>query len=94
MVASLYLGEAILRLRQFAARVGGVARVQDILASLGNRRPMEAAHTLTLFDAEMAARDDPRPQVLRARAAILAMQEVLARHGSYFGAAGGGDAIL
>jgi len=93
MVAALYLGEAMLRLRQFAARLGGLARVADILAALAKRQPVAASQALKMLDDEVVSRNDPRPQMIRARAAILAMQEVLARHGGYFGAAGGGDAI-
>ncbi len=74
--------------------MGGAARVQDILHALAQRRPAAAATALRAFDAEVASRTEPRAQIMRARAVILAMQEVLARHGGYFSAEGGSDAIL
>jgi uncharacterized membrane protein YccC len=94
MVAALYVGEAMLRLRQLAARVGGAAMVQDVLRAMAQRRPDAAAAALRHFDAEVASRTEPHGQILRARAVILAMQEVLARHGRYFSAEGGSDAVL
>jgi hypothetical protein len=88
------MGEAMLRLRQLAARIGGAARVQDVLRALAQRQPDAAAAALRAFDAEVALRTGPPAQLQRARAVILAMQEVLARHGRYFSAEGGSDAIL
>jgi uncharacterized membrane protein YccC len=95
MVAALYVGEAILRLRQLVGRWGGGAAVGTVLSALARRNPAAACRALAAVDADIAARagDGQDGAVLRARAATLAMREVLTRHGGYFGAAEGGDAL-
>jgi uncharacterized membrane protein YccC len=97
MVAALYVGEAILRLRQLVGRWGGTAAVGDVLSSLARRNPDAACRALAVVDADIAARENavggPDGSLLRARAATLAMREVLVRHSGYFGAREGADAI-
>jgi hypothetical protein len=97
MVAALYLGEAILRLRQLVGRWGANAGVGEVLSSLARRDPGAACRALAVVDADIAAREDAvggtDGSLLRARAATLAMREVLVRHSGYFGAGEGADAI-
>jgi uncharacterized membrane protein YccC len=95
MVAALFVGEAILRLRQLVGRWGGDAEIADVLSALARRRPEAAGRALEVVDADIAARADPagglHGSLLRARAATLAMREVLVRHSDYFGAADSKD---
>ncbi len=93
MVAALYVGEALLRLRHLADRMGGAADVQAILAAMARRQPVQADVALARLDAALMERQPAGVQLTRARAAILALREALARHGQFFGAATAGDAL-
>ncbi len=94
LIAALYVGEATLRLQQLAQRLGAATRVRDVLACLARRQPAAAAQALAELDAQIAQRAEPQAELMRVRAAILALQEALARHGAFFSAARAGDALL
>jgi uncharacterized membrane protein YccC len=97
MVAALYVGEAIIRLRQLVGRWGGDAGVGQVLSSLARRNPQAACRALAVVDADIAAQaesgDGLQGSLLRARAATLAMREVLVRHSEYFSGTEADDAI-
>ncbi len=87
LLAALFAGSEIVRLRQIAPGLG--AELDPAFAALAQGRSANAVAYLGLFDAELAARTDtgPRAQiVLRVRGSILALSEVLTQHAAYFDA--------
>ncbi len=85
VASALFVGGAALRLRFWAARFSHVPALGALLAALGEGR-LDAA-SQALRSADQAFAGDPMPEALRVRASLLALQEALNRHDSYFGAA-------
>jgi uncharacterized membrane protein YccC len=87
LIAALYVGGAVLRMRRWAAELGGSAAIRPLLAALAAGRLDDATLAMAQADAALAAAPARPAEAQRARAALLALQETLARHGAYFGAA-------
>ena len=90
IIAALYVGGAVLRLRRWAARFGpvqsGAPGLVPLFAALGAGRVPQAIVELRRADVAFAHADGPSADIRRARAALLALQEALTRHAGYFGA--------
>ncbi len=93
MVASLYVGEAVLRLRALEDRFDSLAPLRIALKAVSEGRGRAARRALAEADADVAGCGAPDQQVLRARAAMLALSEALARHIDFFGAGNELDAV-
>jgi uncharacterized membrane protein YccC len=83
LVAALFVGEAVLRLRNWMARAGG-ASVPGLLPALAEGRMDDALRALDKADAAFAASAGPHGQAMRARAGLIALREALVRHAAYF----------
>ncbi len=81
ITAALFVGSATLRLRAWAAGFGRIPALGALLAALGAGRISEARLALREADRALGQSDEVRP----ARAALLALEEALGRHGAYFG---------
>lgn len=84
LVAALFVGEAVLRLRSWMARAGG-ASVPGLLPALSEGRMDDALRVLDAADAAFASSEGPPGQQMRARAGLIALREALVRHAAYFG---------
>jgi uncharacterized membrane protein YccC len=85
LVAALYVGEAVLGLRTRTAEFGRESDIEPILTAIGRGDPDGAARALQQADAALAGvRNVPPGPALRARAALLALSEALARHAAFF----------
>ena len=93
LVAALYVGEAVLRLRQLAGRFGNGPALHQAMAALGAGNGNAAIAALAGADTEVRAATAPPEQILRARAAMLALREALGRHAAYFNLGGRRDAL-
>ena len=93
LVAALYVGEAVLRLRaieeRFPNRVFTHAALLDIAAGRG----AAARAALAKADAALVATGAAPQHIMRARAAIMALCEALARHAAFFGVGNDFDAV-
>ena len=85
MIAALYAGGAILRLRRWAARFTREDRLDPLFKALGAGQVPQAMLALRRADAAFAIAEGPPAELRRARAALLALQEALTRHAGYFG---------
>ncbi len=86
LVAALYVGEAVLRLRQLAGRFGNGPALHAAMAAVAANRGAAACAALAEADTEVQAAHAPPAQVMRARAAMLALREALGRYPDYFNA--------
>jgi uncharacterized membrane protein YccC len=94
LVAALYVGDAVLRLRTMEERFGPVDEIDAALAAVAAGRGRAACAHLQAADAVLAARVTPHAALtMRARAALLALREALQRHADFFGAGSDFDAI-
>ena len=85
MIAALYVGAAVLRLRRWAMRFVAVDGLAPLFAALAAGKVPAAIRELARADAAFATADGPAAEVRRARAALLALKEALTRHAGYFG---------
>jgi uncharacterized membrane protein YccC len=85
LVASLYVGEAVLRLRALAARYSNVPQLPAILQAIAEGRDRTARGLLEAADETMASCGAGAAETVHARAAMLALREALTRHGGFFG---------
>jgi hypothetical protein len=81
LVAALFVGEAVLRLRRWMERAGSVS-LPGLLPALAEGRMADALRALDAADDAFAG---PPGQALRARAGLIALREALVRHAAYFG---------
>jgi uncharacterized membrane protein YccC len=89
LLAARSAGSEIIRLRQIARQLAISADLDTSLASIARADTAGAIANLQRLDAALQAQRDSRPNtqtILRARASILALSEVLARHAAYFDA--------
>jgi hypothetical protein len=93
MIASLYVGEAVLRFRQRAGRFGENLEVRRVLQALGRGDADAAMLALAQADKVVASANVLPMLRLRERAAILALSEALARHRAYFSRGRRSDAL-
>jgi len=94
LIAALYVGDAVLRLRTMEERFGDIAEIDAALAAIAAGRGRAARHYLAAADAVVATHATAHPDVtMRARAAMLALSEALARHADFFGAKSDFDAV-
>jgi uncharacterized membrane protein YccC len=94
LVAALYVGDAVLRLRAMEERFGRIAEVDAALTAIAHGQGRAARRYLAAADAVVAARVTPHPALtMRARAAMLALNEALTRHANFFGAGSDFDAV-
>ena len=87
LVAALSVGHEIIHLRHIAHDLGLGPKVDAALAALADGHSARAIAQLTRLDHVLASdvADGPvKATVLRARASILVLADVLARHGAYF----------
>jgi hypothetical protein len=87
LLAALLVGTEITRLRRIAGRFGLRSDLDAALAAVARGDSIGAAAQLAQLEAALAALPCAPPgssAPLRARAAILAMSEVLVRHAAYF----------
>jgi uncharacterized membrane protein YccC len=93
LIASLYVGEAILRFRRHAGRFGENLEVRRVLHALEHGDAAAGALALAQADKVVAGADGPPLLRLRERAALLALSEALARHSAYFSQGRARDAL-
>ena len=87
LVAALSVGTEIIRLRHIARHLGIGPQLDAVLAVLAEGHTARAIARLSRLDDVLAAdaADGPGEEtVLRLRASILVLADVLARHGAYF----------
>lgn len=93
LVAALYVGEAMLRLRAVADTFPSVAGIRIALEATAAGHGRAACRALREADAELVATGAPDALIMRPRAAMLALSETLARHAAFFGAESDFDAV-
>jgi uncharacterized membrane protein YccC len=93
LVAALYVGEAMLRLRAVAEKFPSLVKIREALEEAAAGRGRAACRALKAADAELAATGAPPALIMRPRAAMLALSETLARHAAFFGAGSDFDAV-
>jgi hypothetical protein len=86
LLASLSVGSEIIRLRPEVLRLGVGADFEHALAALAQGNSSTAIARLTRLDAALAGNDYAEREVVRARARILTLSEVLREHADYFDA--------
>jgi uncharacterized membrane protein YccC len=89
LLAALFTGTEIIRLRRIAPRLGLGAELAAALAALAQDNSTTATARLALIDRRLALLTDqeaPAPLRLRARSSILALSDALTQHASYFDA--------
>jgi uncharacterized membrane protein YccC len=89
LVATLSVGSEIIRLHRMASRLGLGADLDAALVALAHGNSALATARLARLDDLLAARPGPGPEAqlaLRARSSILAIEEALTQHASYFDA--------
>jgi uncharacterized membrane protein YccC len=87
LMAALWVGTEIIRLRRIAHRFDGDVELDAALRAVANGDSSAAAERLTRLDQRLAALPNTTPGArarLRARGSILAMSEALAQHAAYF----------
>jgi uncharacterized membrane protein YccC len=84
LIASLYVGEAVLRFRRHLGRFGENQEVRRVLLALAHGDAEAGALALAQADKVVAGAEGPPLQRMRERAALLALSEALARHSAYF----------
>jgi uncharacterized membrane protein YccC len=87
LMAALWVGTEIIRLRRIAHRFDGDVELDAVLDAIAKGDSSAAAERLTRLDQRLAALPDTGPGArarLRARGGILAMSEALAQHAAYF----------
>ena len=87
LMGALAVGHEIIRLRHMVQRLGGDADLEPALAALAQGDSASATAHFARLDAALAGRAGDRAleeTVLRARADILVISEVLAQHANYF----------
>ncbi len=84
LLASMSVGSEIIRLRPAALRLGVGADLEHALASLAEGKCSTAIARLTRLDAALAGNECAEREVMRARAGILTLLEVLLEHADYF----------
>ena len=88
LLAALSVGSDIVRLHQLANELDLGAEFDPVLASVAQGDSAGAAAHLAWLDAALAARTGTVPEmqtVMRARASVLSLSEVLNQHAVYFG---------
>lgn len=93
LIASLYVGEAVLRFRRHLGRSGDNQAVRRVLLALAQGDAEAGALALAQADTVVAGAAGPPMPRLRERAALLALSEALARHKAYFCHGRGRDAL-
>lgn len=83
LLASLSVGSEIIRLRPAALRLGVGADLEHALASLAEGKCSTAIARLTRLDAALAGNKCAKREVVRARARVLTLSEVLLEHADY-----------
>ncbi|MGY3616944.1 FUSC family protein [Bradyrhizobium sp. USDA 10063] len=86
LLGSLSVGSEIIRLRPLALRLGVGAEFEHALAALAQGKSSTAIARLTRLDAALAGNECAKREVVRARACILALSEVLLEHADHFDA--------
>jgi uncharacterized membrane protein YccC len=86
LLASLSVGSEIIRLRPVALRLGVGADFEHALAALAQGKSSTAIARLTRLDAALAGNECAEREVVRARAGILTLSEVLLEHADHFDA--------
>jgi uncharacterized membrane protein YccC len=89
LVAALSVGSETIRLRRIIGRTLVKEDLDAALAALAQGNAEEARRRLAVVDRDLASASEEglaAPDVLRARASILAMSDALSEHASYFGA--------
>jgi uncharacterized membrane protein YccC len=89
LVAALFTGNEIIRLRRIAPRLGLGADLAAAFAALTQGNSTAATAQLALMDRGLAALADQEslaPLALRARASLLALSDALTQYSSYFDA--------
>jgi uncharacterized membrane protein YccC len=87
LIAALWIGTEIIRLRRIAHRFDEDVELDAALGAMANGDSSAAAERLIRLDQRLAALPDTRPGArarLRARGSILAISEALDQHGAYF----------
>src|SRR5262249_10266414 len=77
MLATLWLGSELIRLRPAARQLGLDAPLDNALAAIAQGNSATAIMRLTHVDEALASHTDSDVEAMRARASILAMSEVL-----------------
>ena len=89
LVAALSVGSETIRLRGIVGQHLAKEDLDAALAALAQGNTEEASRRLAVVDRDLASASEEElaaPDVLRARASILAMSDALSEHASYFGA--------
>jgi uncharacterized membrane protein YccC len=84
LMAALSVGSEIIRLRPLAQRLGFDTELEDALTALAQGDSSTAAARLTRLDVALAANECTAREMVRARAHILTLSEVLSTHAEYF----------
>ena len=88
LLAALSVGSELIRLRQLTRELDLGAEFDPVLASVAQGDSAGAGAHLAWLDAALAARTGTVPEmqiVMRARASVLSLSEVLNQHAVYFG---------
>ena len=89
LVAAMFIGIEIVRLRRIIPPLGLDAELTAALAALGQDNSTAATAQLALIDRRLAALADQEslaPLALRARSSLLALSDALFQYGPYFDA--------
>jgi uncharacterized membrane protein YccC len=89
MIAALFMGTEIIRLRRIVPSLGLRAELTTALAALAQSSHAAAAAQLARVDRRLAALADEEtlaPLALRARSSLLALSDALVQYGPYFDA--------
>jgi uncharacterized membrane protein YccC len=86
LMAALSVGSEIIRLRPLARRLGFGPELENALTALAQGESSTASARLTHLDAALAGNESTEREMLRARAHILTLSEVLTTHAEYFDA--------
>jgi fusaric acid resistance family protein len=84
LLGSLSVGSEIIRLRPLALRLGVGTEFEHALAALAQGKSSTAIARLTRLDAVLAGNECAEREVVRARARILTLSEVLLEHSDHF----------
>ena len=88
LAAALSLGSTILRLRRFIRRLDASSSLEEPLRAIASGHCALAVAKLARLDADLASRAAPGTTdrtLLRARASILVLSDLLTQHAAYFG---------
>jgi uncharacterized membrane protein YccC len=86
LMAALSAGSEIIRLRPLARRLGFGTELENALTALAQGDSSTAAQRLARLDATLAVNECTEREMVRARAHILTLSEVLMTHREYFDA--------